>query len=265
MKLVARLGAALLAAAPLATSASATELFGSGPLDLQAGGFVFVKPKYEGSKEYDVIGFPYVAPVGVGEGGWIKFKGTDDVRFSLLNYYGFEAGPVAGYRFGRDQGDADILRGLGDVDGGLVLGGYVAYRAGPVALFASYNHQVTDDDTGGLLRFGVEGKTEVVPQRLWVTATVGATYADEDYMSAYFGVTPLQSLNSGLAEFDASAGIKDIYLQLVGDINLTDRWGLKLIGRYSRLLGDAADSPVVESEDQFYGGLGVTYRFTVDR
>lgn len=265
MKLVAWLGAVGLAAAPFVSPASATELFGSGPLDVQVGGIVLVKPKYEGSKEYDVIGFPYAAPVGLGEGGRVQFKGADDVRFRVFSYYGFEVGPVAGYRFGRDQDDAHILAGLGDVDGGLVLGGYVAYRAGPAAIFASYNHQVTGDETGGLLRFGVEGKTEVVPQRLWLTAIFGATYADQEYMDAYFGITAAQAANSSLAAFDADAGIKDVYLQLTGDIALTDRWALKLIGRYSRLLGDAADSPVVESEDQFYGGLGVTYRFTVDR
>jgi outer membrane scaffolding protein for murein synthesis (MipA/OmpV family) len=32
---------------------------------------------------------------------------------------------------------------------------------------------------------------------------------------------------------------------------------LKLSGRYSRLVGDAADSPIVENENQFYGGVSL--------
>lgn len=242
-------------------------LFGSGDLNLQAGGIVVVRPKYEGSDEYEVTGAPIVAPAGTAgysDGGLVQFKGIDDVRFRLLNLYGFEAGPVAGYRFGRDEDDADRLIGMGDVDGGLLLGGFAAYRVGPFAAFASYAHQVGGDDTGGQLRFGGESRFMLSPI-VAVTATVGATWADDDYMGSYFGVTAAQSNRSGLAAYDADAGVKDVYLGLAGDVALDERWTLKLTGRYSRLIGDAADSPIVESEDQFFGGLGLTYKFSIPR
>ncbi len=242
-------------------------LFGNGDLNLQAGGIVAVRPKYEGSDEYEVIGAPIVAPsgtTGYGEGGFVQFKGIDDVRFRLLNLYGFEAGPVAGYRFGRDEDDADRLTGLGDVDGGVLLGGFAAYRVGPFAAFASYAHQVGGDDTGGQLKFGGESRFNLAPA-VAITATVGATWADEDYMGSYFGITAAQSARSGLTAYDADSGVKDVYLQLASDVALDDRWTLKLTGKYSRLVGDAADSPVVETEDQFFGGLGLTYKFTIPR
>ena len=38
-----------------------------------------------------------------------------------------------------------------------------------------------------------------------------------------------------------------------------------LIGRYARLIGDAADSPIVESENQFYGGAALSYKFSLGR
>ncbi len=239
-------------------------LFGSGDLNLQAGGIVVVRPKYEGSDQYEVTGAPIVAPAGYSDGGLVQFKGIDDVRFRLLNLNGFEAGPVAGYRFGRDEDDADRLTGLGDVDGGLILGGFAAYRVGPFAAFASYGHQVGGDDTGGQLRFGGESRFMLSPV-LAVTATIGATWADDDYMGSYFGVTAAQSARSGLAAYDADAGVKDVYFGLASDVALDDRWTLKLTGRYSRLIGDAADSPIVESEDQFMGGLGLTYKFSIPR
>ena len=44
-------------------------------------------------------------------------------------------------------------------------------------------------------------------------------------------------------------------------IDLSDRWSLLLIGRYSHLIGDAADSPIVETESQLYGGLAISYKF----
>jgi outer membrane scaffolding protein for murein synthesis (MipA/OmpV family) len=249
----------LLASSP----AGATDLFGSGPLDLQAGGMVLVTPKYEGSKEYEVFAVPLVAPAGTGEPGFIQFRGPEDLRFRVINWNGFEAGPLTGWRFDREEDDADRLRGLGDVDGGIVLGGYAAYQFGYFKPFLSYSQQVTGDDTGGLLRFGAEAPLTWGNVRM--TGIAGATWADDDYMDAFFSVTDVQAGKSGLQEYDAESEIKDIYIGLNADVPLSDRWSLKLTGQYSRLLGDAADSPIVETENQFFGGLGLTYRFTIDR
>lgn len=234
-------------------------------IDLQVGGAAVVSPKYEGSKDYEVRGFPIVAPAGGGsEQGRVQFRGLDDVRFRLIDLYGFEVGALGGYRFGRDEDDADRLQGLGDVDGGLVAGGYAAYNFGSVKPFVSYHHQVTGDDAGGVLRAGAEVRLPIA-RNVTLLAIAGATYADSDYMDAYFTVTPAQAAASGLAAFDADSGIKDVYLSLGTDIPLTDVWSLKAGARYGHLLGDAAASPIVETEHQFSGVLGLTYRFSVER
>lgn len=271
---MARLTSAALAAAALAAAIASPALaggFGDGEagstFDLQAGGIAVIAPKYEGAKDYEVIGVPFVAPSGLaGDSGIVQFRGPDDLRFRLLQQYGFEAGPLAGWRFDREEDDASRLRGLGDVDGGFVAGGYIAYRAGAFLPFVSYHHQVSGDETGGVLRFGVEAKTPIW-SAVAVTATLGSTWADDDYMDAFFSVSGAQSANSaaGLGVYDADAGIKDVYLGLSTDVPLTTDWTLKLSGRYARLVGDAADSPIVESEDQFFAGIGLTYRFSLAR
>lgn len=233
------------------------------PLDLQVGGAAVIAPKYEGSKEYEVRGFPIIAPGNNSEEGFVQFRGLDDVRLRLFNPNGFEAGVLGGYRFGRDQNDADRLNGLGDVDGGLVLGAYAAYNFGVFKPFISYHYQVTGDD-GALLRMGAETK---IPLAAGVTllAVAGTTYADSNYMESYFSVTPAQSLASGLSAFDAGAGFKDVYLSLGTDIPLTDVWSLKLAGQYKHLIGDASDSPIVETNEQLSGIIGLTYKFGIDR
>lgn len=241
---------------------------GTSDVNLQVGGFVFVAPKYEGSKDYEVRGFPIIAPSGYGisSEGRVQFRGPDDLRFRLLEFYGLEVGPVAGWRFGRDQDDASRLRGLGDVDGGVVVGGYAAYRTHLLTPFVAYNHQVSGDDTGGIVRFGAETTAALAPG-LSVSATLGAVYADDEYMDAYFSVPQAQSNASvaGLDTYDASAGIKSVFFGLTSDVPISKDWGLKLSGRYSRLIGDAADSPIVEDENQFYAGIGITYRFGFQR
>ncbi len=260
--------------AALAVSCAAPALAGDGygeaatvgdGFGISVGGFVIAGPKYEGSSDYRVFGFPVVAPSFGGVGGRVQVKGPDDVRFRLFEHSGFEFGPLAGWRFGRDEEDGDRLVGIGDVDGGLIVGGYMAYQLGFLKPFLSYHHQITgDDDGGGLLRFGTEAKTYLAPG-VELTGTVGASYADSDYMDAYFSINSAQAAASafGLAAYDAGAGIKDVFVGLNASVPIAEQWTLRLMTRYSHLVGDAADSPIVESESQLSGGLGITYRFPV--
>ena len=233
-----------LAAAPAAAQ-STPDLFGD---RWQVGGFVYVSPSFEGSKSYDAIAFPFVAPAGLGSEGSIQIRGVDDVRLRLFQSGGFEFGPLAGYRFGRDADDVSVA--VDDVDGGLVLGAFATYRAGPLAFSVSYHHQATGDDTGGLVRFGVEHTSRISPT-FKLTAGIGTNYADDDYMTAFFAAPG----------YAPDAGFKDIHVGATATLDLSDRWSLHLIGRYAHLIGDAADSPIVETESQLYGGLALSYKF----
>ncbi|WP_088348543.1 MULTISPECIES: MipA/OmpV family protein [Rhodomicrobium] len=235
---------------------------------LKVGGILIVKPKYEGSKEYDVIGFPYILPSFSGTPGFfsrIDARGLDDVRFKVIDRDGFVAGPLAGYNLGRDEDDGDRLEGLGDIDGGVVVGGFVGYRWNALLFDVSY-HQILGDSDGYEIRFGVESERKIT-DRVTLTGRVGATYADDSYMQDFFGVSEAQSANSeaGLQAFDAEAGFKDVYAQVGIKADLDERWSAQASLRYSRLLGDAADSPVTESEDQFMGLFGLAYKFNVDK
>jgi MipA family protein len=142
-----------------------------------------------------------------------------------------------------------------DVDGGLVLGAFATYRTGPLAFSVSYHHQVTGDDTGGLVRFGVEHTSRLSPT-VKLTTGIGANYATQEYMDAFFAVP---------GTFAPDAGFKDVYVGATASIDLSDRWSLLLIGRYAHLVGDAANSPIVETESQLYGGLALSYKFDWSR
>ena len=225
----------------------------------QLGGAVGTQPTYEGSKDYRIVGFPLIAPGGTGLSDRVSFGGIDDIRIRALSLGGFDFGPVVGYRFGRDESDAARLAGLGTVDGGIVLGGYAAYGIGPLSAFAAYNHQVMGDGTGGVLRFGLDAKSEFAGFGL--KGTIGATWASEDYMDSYFSVTASQAASSHLAKYDASAGIKDIYMGIGADLPIADRLKLVLSARYSQLVGEAGASPIVEAKDQYFAGAGLTYTF----
>jgi outer membrane protein len=241
------------ACAALLIAVAAAPAVADGPHDLfgdrwQVGGFVYVSPSFEGSKSYEAIAFPFVAPAGLGSDGFIQIKGADDVRLRLFKAGGLEIGPLAGYRFGRDGDDVKNVV-ADDVDGGLVLGAFATYRTGALAFSLSYHHQTTGDDTGGLIRLGVEHTARLSPT-VKLTTGVGTNYATQGYMTAFFST----------AAFDAEAGFKDVYVGATATIDLSERWSLHLMGRYSHLIGDAADSPIVETESQLYGGLALSYK-----
>ena len=229
------------------------------------GGAVVFSPKYEGSDEYDVTGIPLIFPqfgnTGIGER--LSIYGLDDVRFNVLRPgSGFELGPLIGYKFDREEEDGDLLRGLGDIDGGVVVGGYAGYDFGPVSFDVAYAQKVSGDDEGYQIRFGINGELPV-SDRLKLMARIGANYADDEYMQTYFGISATQSANSVamLPIYEADAGFKDVYLQLSARLDVTDRITVMPRIKYSKLLGDAADSPLIETEDQLSGSLGITYRF----
>ena len=109
---------------------------------------------------------------------------------------------------------------------------------------------MTGDDTGGLVRLSAE-HTARLSRTVKLTTGIGTNYATEDYMTAYFAA----------GSFAPDAGFKDVFVGATAVIDLSDRWSLLLMGRYSHLIGDAADSPVVETESQLYGGLALSYKF----
>lgn len=254
-------------AGPEPTSFPATSDDAGLDFGIVAGGFAFITPAYEGSDEYRVSGFPLIYPKfygdGSGLGDRLTLRGLDDVRFAALRYRGLEVGPVAGYTFGREEDAADLLDGIGDVDAGFVLGAYAGYTFEPFFLDAAYIRQVTgEDDTGYQVK--LSGGTETtLNERLDLTSTLSAVYASDDYMQSYFGISPAQEAAStaGLTAYDAEAGFKSVGLDFAFDYQLTQRASVKTSVGYSRLIGDAADSPVTASQDQFRGGLGFTYTF----
>src|SRR6185503_14860233 len=157
---------------------------------VKVGGVLVVMPKYEGSNHYEALGFPYILPTFAGGPGFfsrIDARGLDDVRFNLVERGGFVAGPLAGYSMGRDENDGDRLEGLGDIDGGAVIGGFVGYHLGPVLFDVSFHH-FFDDSEGSQIRFGAEVERRI-SERVTLTGRIGATYADGNYAQTYFGVT----------------------------------------------------------------------------
>ena len=268
-------------AATLAAPAFAADLDGAdvppAERSLRLGLGVGFAPTYEGADDYRATAFPIIQPSFGSGPSRVDFRGLDDIRIAVLPASRFRFGPVIGYTFGRDESDDARLTGLGDVDGGLVLGGFVGYdlvaeedlRFG---VAVAYTQQVTGDvfqtatvpgltdEFGAEIDFGASGGVRL-SERLDLTARAGAVYATDDYMDALFGISAVQAANSALPAYDPGAGIKSAYVRADVNFDLTDRIQLRAGLGYSRLVGDAGDSPVVADRNQFDGQVGASYKF----
>lgn len=216
-------------------------------------------PDYEGSDDYEFQPFPFASIV---YDDFIFIEGTS-LGVSLLNYEGLKAGPIARYGMGRDEDDNDALDGLGDVDDSIELGGFAKYEVG----IWSAAMTVTQDVGGGHDGMVAEMETGValpLSENLRSSIEASASWADGNYMDTFFGVSRSQSVKSGHDRFEAGSGFKDVGIMLGLDYMVTEAIGVSGRVQYKRLIGDAADSPIVEdggSADQFFTGMFLTYKF----
>lgn len=90
------------------------------------------------------------------------------------------------------------------------------------------------------------------------------TWGDRRHTRSYFGISPTESADTGLSAYDPSGGIQSAGAVIGGLYQLNQRWGLAAYGGYSRLVGNAADSPIVRrfgNRNQWSTGLALSYTF----
>lgn len=265
--LVLVLPAAALAQQPAAKSTAALQGPGGGKKDwdIRLGAGALYQPDYEGSDDYEVAPLPLVSisykdliflrgpSLGVNVFTWQGPRPTDKLQI----------GPLVRYQMGRDEDDNDDLRGMGDIDSGAELGAFLNYSTGPWSAGVTVFQDISGAHDGLTAKFAGGYRHSFGP-RLRARAELSTTWANDDYTESFFGVSALQAQRSGMRRFQAEGGIKDVGMTLDLDYSLTEHWGLTGRVGYKRLLGDAADSPLVEdrgSPDQLMTGLFLSYKF----
>lgn len=218
------------------------------------GGGVILAPEYEGSDKFTAMPVPLLS-FNFGESIVVDPMGLEFTVFSRDNL-SFRLS--AKYEGGRAEDDSDYLEGLGDIDGGALVGGTASYQLGPVELYGTLEKTFGGSD--GIQ--AVAGAVYTYPQGpLLLSAGASATWANSDYMSAYFGITPEQSARSGLERYDAGAGFKRVDAEVFATYLISEHWALRAQAGVGYLVGDAADSPIVRDKLQPNAMLMLAYRF----
>jgi outer membrane scaffolding protein for murein synthesis (MipA/OmpV family) len=235
-------------------------------------GFIIIGParinEYLGSSDYEMV--PMIISQFQLLGSDIEIEGLT-ARGSLLNGNNWHTGIATRFDFGRD-GDVSnqAVAAMKTLDANVNFGGYIS----------QFNESTWLD--GDKLEFRIEGTTDMSGSHQGVITTLTSTYtlplyipwrfefeleasyASSNYMQSYFGIDAIDSGASGLAQYQAGSSLRDITFNTNIGLFVSPTWGAFVRLSYTRLLGSAADSPIVKGEgsvNQSLIGLGVFYRF----
>lgn len=226
--------------------------------DISVGGAGLYTPDYLGSDDYEFDFMPDVevmykktAFVSTRNGAGIYLTNTLHGRF------GVSVSPD----FGRDEDDNDRLTGLGDIDLGMRVNvfGEISYE--PFFVGAKASAAAGGGAEGQLLN-GYVGLRKQLTETTTGQMTLGTTWAGRTWGREYYGINAAQSAASGLAQHEVDSGFRDVALGGMVNYRLSDKLTLTGIARWTHLLGDVADSPIVEDENNLTVGIGLGYKFS---
>jgi len=226
-----------------------------------------IGPQYEGSDDYAAM------PLFVGNfSRGNLYLGMEDGTFraNLLDSPSYEFGPLLSFSTGReaDDIDNDAVAALGSIDTAVEAGAFAAHTW---ALSAQSSIRVAGEylqDTGSVYD-GWRGGFSIGYARelgggtsLNLEASLGL--ASDDYADTFYSVSAAGANASGLRRFAAGGGVLDFGLTAVLAYPFDEHYGLFGVVGYQRLLGDAADSPIVADAgdaDQLMAGVGIAYLY----
>lgn len=231
-----------------------------------AGGPALV-PEFEGSSRYELVPY-FEAQVFYGP-YHLRMNGPN-ARVNVVPHSLINAGPLISYQRGRNNLDTAQVDMLDRIRPALELGGFVEYAHrhddDPLAverLRLSVRQDVTGNHGGAVATLRGIFQRRVLRGTVFAL-TANVTWASHDFMDTFFSVSPPEAARSGLAPFDAGSGLRNIGAGMAFDQFLSRTWSVGARFNYTRLMGDAADSPIVEtagSPDQAFVTMVVGYRF----
>ncbi|MFB9225228.1 MipA/OmpV family protein [Paracoccus cavernae] len=237
----------LLLAAPLAAPVQAQDLSGYA-LSFDLGLGAEYSPEYMGSDEKDVSPWIILRNASLGRQG---AAGETTDGFSVL--------PSFNYVGRRDPNDHDALEGMENISAAGEVGVRLGYDLGP-----STSYVTLRKGFGG--HHGLRGELGTkydfrANDRLTFTGRANANYGNDDFAETYFGVTDAEAATSRYAAYRPDGGFHSVAVSLEARYAMTDT--LAVLGEieYERLIGDAADSPLVEDKGQPSIKLGIVRRF----
>lgn len=238
-------------------------------------------PSYSGSNDYVVFPLPLI--VGRVGGVGISPNGPG-FNLDLLSQAPSFAPPETSFSFGpsfRFRNDRanqiedpvvelatelDVAIEVG-VNGGVSFPGVFTPRD-RLGITTQVRWDILDAHNGMLIEPGVT-YFRPIGRGAALQLALNASFVDDNFADYYYTVTPADAAATGLAQFTADGGLNSVGTLAILTIDLDNNvlnggFNVYGVGGYSRLVGDAADTPFTDqrgSANQFIAGLGIGYTF----
>ncbi len=251
--------------------------------DVRLGIGVITGPAYEGSDEYDVRAMPMLSVawrnrLSLAHGGLqYTLRKTRDLTINLS----------AGFRRGRHENRSSALIGLGETGKSFILGAGTIMKKGLFSMSAKVSQAVGGSVGGTLITLGATFRMPMGSRRgghgqhpgrqhsggpgdkpgshfklpfagsLFISLGPTVTWASDEYMDAFFGIDSIQAARSVYDRYDPEGGFKDVGFSIMLGRPLDEKRTIMLRLGVKKLLGDAADSPIVKDDTGYSAMLGL--------
>ena len=190
------------------------------------GAGIAFKPEYTGADYLEITGLPIVS---------IRWRDraflthTRGLGYTFRPFGGFATGPMINYALDQDaEGD---ISALDDVEGGFTAGWFLDYAIDPIILTLDLVQGVSGDNDGLLLTFGADYPIKL-SQSWQFRIRPSVSFATEDYMDAFFGVSAAEAGRSSFALYTPEAGFRDLAVDLRATYAWDRNWRCKSFYQY---------------------------------
>jgi MipA family protein len=228
-------------------------------------------PDYTGSDDYGPGPFPSVE---IGYEGFVLRSSGIGIAADLIPSEIVEFGPIIRQGAGRDRSVKDSkVKRLPKINTELEVGVFLGTGV-PLSVLGldtksivGANLEYVKGLNGGHEGSSFSGSLALVTplsEEFSIVTSVSTTYIDDDYAKAFYGISAAGSAASGLNAYTAKGGFSDVGVGLAANYQWSEAWAIGASVGYTRIIGDAAKSPVVKDQgsvDQYMAGVGLTYTF----
>ena len=234
------------------TLQTAIDLLPPGVNDVRVGLGPGFYPDFEGSRHSSIHAVPVVS---------LRYRDlievtNNEIRITAFNHLfapavasdkpggSIRVGPLISLNFGRNESDSPDLRGMGDVGTSFELGAFISYLLPNDRFRVRMRQDVAGGPKGAQLQVDYT-HTFIRGPRMSLSGALELEGGSAAYMKSFFGINPIQAARAGLPAYRAATGLKDANASLNGSYVLTDNWTLFATVNYERLVGSAANSPLI--------------------
>jgi outer membrane scaffolding protein for murein synthesis (MipA/OmpV family) len=202
--------------------------------------------KSDGSKNYETGIEPVAMLQASTQSTQFFIEGVENgIRYFATDRFLFSV--AARYEKGRKESDdPTFLKGLGNIRDewmGVVEGRFSLI--GDYDLWVGGRSMIGDKDIGQLYIAVVGLGVPRVSKSVDVELLLWSTWASSAFLNRDFGVTQVQSLNSGYEEYSEKAGHRALGAGVFTRVDLTDRWKILSEVNYENYNSRLKKSPIV--------------------